>query len=384
LNFIKPASDGEATAVRANRIGTVIVVGVVFVVFGIIVGLTINWMPVQASAEATSIDSLFNFMMAIATVVFLIVECGIVYSIVRFRRRPGDDTDGPPDHGNTALEITWTAIPAVIVIVLTIYSYKVFADMQTPQANETVINVTGQQFSWSFEYPYQPYPDLTPEQNDAAKASMISNELHVPANRPIRMDIHAKDVLHAFYVPEFRVKQDAIPGRVTTVRYTPTVKGQYNVVCTELCGAGHAQMINVVVVQDPAEYDAFVEGLRAKARDAATNPRSPERGRSLMSTKYPCGSCHILADAGLTGIVGPSLEGIAAKAENNVDNRLTGSGVTTAEEYLRLSIMNPSAYLVPTFQNLMPKIWSNPNEMPDDDREAIVAYLLLQRPAAAP
>jgi cytochrome c2 len=132
-------------------------------------------------------------------------------------------------------------------------------------------------------------------------------------------------------------------------------------------------------VEDPADYDKFVADLRAKARDAATNPRSPERGKSLMSQKYPCGSCHILSDAGLKGTVGPSLDGIATKAGENVDNRLSGSGVTTAEEYLRLSIMNPSAFLVPTFQNLMPKIWSNPNEMPDDDREAIVGYLLTQK-----
>src|SRR5438094_561517 len=111
-------------AVKSNRIVTVIIIGVVVVAIGVIVGLTARWMPTQASAEAKSVDSLFNFMLAIATVVFLIVEGGIIYSIIRFRHRAGDDSDGPPDHGNTALEVTWTAIPAVIVFVLTIYSYK--------------------------------------------------------------------------------------------------------------------------------------------------------------------------------------------------------------------------------------------------------------------
>ncbi len=364
---------------KLNRISTVVIIGVVLIAIGVIVGLTANWMPVQASAEAASVDSLFNAMLAIATVVFLIVEGGIIYSIVRFRRKAGDDSDGPPDHGNTALEVTWTAIPAVVVFLLTIYSYKVFSDIQAPQDNETVIGVTGQQFQWTFTYPYEPFADLTPEQNKAAKTSMVSNELHVPSGRPVRVEITSVDVIHGFYVPEFRVKQDAIPGRTTTARFTPTEKGIYTVVCSELCGAGHAQMRNPVLVEDPAEYDAFIANLRSKARLAATDPRRPERGKQLIVQKYPCGSCHTLDDAGLKGIVGPPVNGIATKAQNNVDNRLSRSGVKTAEEYLRLSIVNPSAYLVPGYQDLMPKNFGDPSVMPEDDREAIVNYLLTQK-----
>ncbi len=364
---------------RVNRIGTIIVIGVVLCVIGVIVGFTVNWLPVQASAEASSVDTLFRVLLAIATVVFLIVELGIVYSILRFRRKPGDDSDGPPEHGNTALEITWTAIPAVIVFVLTIYSYKVFADTQAPQQNETVIGVTGQQFTWTFTYPYEPFPELTADQNAMAKANMISNELHVPAGRPMRVDIHALDVMHGFYIPEFRIKQDAIPGRVTTARFTPTEKGQYSVVCSELCGAGHAIMHNAVFVEDQAQYDKFVADMRTRAKEAATNPRLASRGKQLMQQKYPCGSCHVLDDAGLKGVVGPALNGVATKAANNVDGRLTKSNVKTAEEYIRLSITNPSAYLVPGYQDLMPKNFGDPTVMPEDDREAIVNYLLTQK-----
>jgi cytochrome c oxidase subunit II len=367
--------------VNSSRIVTVVVIGVVLIVIGVAVGLSARWMPVQASAEAVSVDTLFNFMLAIATVVFLIVEGGIVYSIIRFRRRPGDESDGPADHGNTALEITWTAIPAVIVFVLTIYSYKVFADLQAPQPNETVIGVTGQQFQWTFHYPFEEFPDLTAEQNAAAKASMISNELHVPTDRPVRADVTSLDVMHGFYIPEFRIKQDAIPGHSTTIRFTPTALGEYWVECSELCGAGHAQMsqINRVFVQSPEAYDAFVADLRSKARLAATDPRRPERGKQLMVQKYPCGSCHTLADAGIHGIVGPPLDGIATKAANDVDGRLTKDGVKDAAEYIRLSIGNPSAYIVPGFQDLMPKTFGDPNVMPEDDREAIVNYLLTQK-----
>jgi cytochrome c oxidase subunit 2 len=367
--------------VKSNRTITVIVIGAVLIAIGVVVGLNARWLPVQASAESASVDSLFNFMLAIATVVFLIVEGGIIYSIVRFRRRAGDDADGPPDHGNTALEVTWTAIPAVIVFVLTIYSYKVFVDIQSPQDNETVIGVTGQQFQWTFTYPYESFADLTPQQNEMAKANMISNELHVPKGRPVRVEIQSRDVMHGFYIPEFRIKQDAIPGHITTTRFTPSAVGEYAVVCSELCGEGHAKMstINKVFVEEPDKYDAWVTDLRTKARQAATDPRRPERGKQLMVQKYPCGSCHTLTDDGLTGTVGPSLNGIATRAANNVDNRLTNSGVKTAEEYIRTSIINPGAYLVPGYQNLMPKNFGDPAIMPEDDREAIVNYLLTQK-----
>lgn len=137
--------------VNSRRSVTVILVAVVFVAIGIAVGLAFQVPAAQASAEAVSVDTLFKFMLAIAAVVFLIVEVGIIYSIIFFRRKPGDDTDGPANHGNTALEVTWTAIPAVIVVVLTIYSYRVFADMQTPQSDALIIHVTGQQFVWSFQ-----------------------------------------------------------------------------------------------------------------------------------------------------------------------------------------------------------------------------------------
>ncbi len=368
-------------AVKSSRIITVVVIGVVLIAIGAFVGLTARWMPVEASAEAASVDSLFNFMLAIATIVFLIVEGGIIYSIIRFRRKAGDDTDGPPDHGNTALEITWTAIPAVIVFVLTIYSYKVFSDIQSPQPNETVIDVAGQQFQWRFTYPYEPYPDLTAEQNAAAQASMTSDELHVPVGHPVRVDITALDVMHGFYIPEFRIKQDAIPGHQTSTRFTPTLVGEYAVECSELCGTGHADMSrrNKVFVQSQADYDAFVADLRSKARLAATDPRRPDRGKQLMVQKYPCGSCHTLTDAGLTGTIGPNLNGVATRAANNQDNRLTGSGVTDAAGYMRKSIIDPSAYIVPGFQDLMPKTFGDPTVMPEDDREAIVNYLLTQK-----
>ena len=363
---------------NSKRIITVVAVGIVLIAAGVIVGLTARWMPVQASAEAASVDSLFNTVLAITTVVFLIVEGALIYSIIRFRRRPGDDSDGPPIRGNASLEIIWTAIPAVTVFVLAIYSYVVFVAEQTPQPNETVIGVVSQQFQWTFHYPYEPYADLTQEQNDQAKANMVSHELHVPVGRPVRVDITAVDVMHGFFIPVFRIKQDAIPGHVTTARFTPTLKGQYEVVCSELCGPGHSEMQSVLVVEDQQAYDAFVADLRAKARQGAANPRRAERGKQLMQQKMSCGGCHTLTDAGQKGTVGPALDGLAARAASDQDGRLTKSGSKDAEAYIRQSLLDPGAYLVPGFQDVMPKAFSDPGVTPPEDLDAVVNYLLSQ------
>jgi cytochrome c oxidase subunit 2 len=365
--------------VDSKRIITVVVVGIALIAAGVIVGLTARWMPVQASAEAASVDSLFNTLLAIATVVFLVVEGVLVYSIIRFRRRPGDDSDGPPIHGNASLEIIWTAIPAVAVFVLAIYSYVVFVSEETPQQNEIVIGVVGQQFQWTFHYPYEPYPDLTQAQNDQVKANMVSHELHVPVGRPVRVDITAVDVMHGFYVPVFRIKQDAIPGHITTARFTPTLKGQYEVVCSELCGPGHSEMQSALIVEDQQAYDAFVADLRAKARESVANPQQAAIGKQLLQQKLSCGGCHTLTDAGLQGTVGPSLDGLATRAASDQDGRLTKSGSKDAAAYIRQSILDPSAYIVPGYQDVMPKNFGDPSVMSPEELDAVVSYLLTQK-----
>jgi len=369
--------------VKPQRIAAIFIVGVVFIAIGVYVAQNANWFPVQASAEAGQVDALFNLMLGIATVIFLIIEGGILGSIIFFRHKKGDETDAAPNHGNTALEVTWTAIPAVIVFILAILSYQLFAQMQAPVTGEQTIDVTAQQFFWQFSYPYQDFPDLTKEQNAAAASNMVDKELHLAVGKPVVMSITARDVMHAFYVPEFRIKQDAIPGKVTNARFTPSLVGTYNVVCTELCGQGHSTMHAPVVVQSQSDYDKYISDLRNNARTAALDPRRADRGKQLMQTKYPCGSCHVLTDAGLAGNVGPHLDGVATRAAANTDNRLTGSGLTNdpanVAQYLRTSIISPSTYLVPGFSDLMPKNFGDPTVMPEDDREAIINYLLTQK-----
>ncbi len=245
------------------------------------------------------------------------------------------------------------------MLILAVLSFIVFQDMQAPQKNELALSVTGQQFKWTFIYPYEPFPDLTADQNTVAKSNMFSDVLVLPINRAIRMDITSLDVIHAFFIPEFRIKQDALPGSVTTARFTPSQMGQYTVECTELCGQGHATMHNLVQVVSNDDYLKFVVGLADNAKKAALDPRRADRGKLLMSQKYPCGSCHTLTDDGLTGTVGPKLDGVETRAEKNQDNRLTGSGIDpatmspqdAAAQYFRLSIINPSLFITPGFND---------------------------------
>ena len=346
---------------NAKIVGRLVLIGVVLLLAGLFVGAVNNLMPTEASAESKSVDALFNLMMVIATIIFLIVQGALLYSIVKFRKPKGDETDAAPVHGSTALEVTWTAIPAVIVVVLSLYSYQVFASQQTTNANEITIKVQGQQFVWSFTYPHD------------VKDNMLSgNELHLPVNQPIRMEITAVDVMHGFWIPEFRIKQDAIPGRTTESRFTPTVAGVYAVVCSELCGSGHGAMQAKVVVESQEDYDKYVQSLivhpPAKPNSGSS---SPEWGKYLViSNKYGCGGCHYLADAGINAHVGPEWTNIADIAGKQVPGQDARTRLTHA-------ILYPNEYVVPGYPaNVMPQNFGT--LMDDVDLNSIVDYLLKQ------
>jgi len=162
----------------------------------------------------------------------------MVYSFVAFRRRKGDESEGDHFEGNTTLEVVWTAVPLVIVIILGFIGWRTLLDVTRAQDNEVVVNVNGFQWSWAFAYP----------------DGVTSAELVLPVDQPARMEMTAKDVLHSFWVPEFRVKQDLVPGRTTVLRFTPTQIGEYKVRCAELCGLSHWSMESVVRVVSQEEF----------------------------------------------------------------------------------------------------------------------------------
>jgi cytochrome c oxidase subunit 2 len=213
--------------------------------------LQFDWFGDAASEEADPIDTLFDVMVVLSSFVFSIVLVMFFYAIWRYKAKPGDESDGEPIHGNTKLEIAWTVIPTVIVLFGAAYSWVILDDIEeeAPASERMQVNITGQQFKWTFEYPDE---------------GVTTNELHVPVGTQLNVRLTALDVLHSFWVPEWRIKRDAVPvgegGDEVDDEFvvTPDEEGTFNVVCTELCGVGHSTMRALAVVEPREEFDAWI------------------------------------------------------------------------------------------------------------------------------
>jgi len=210
--------------------------------------VSINWDGQEASTAAPKIDGLLNVMIVISSFVFSLVMVMLFYALWKFRAKPGDESDGEPIHGNTRLEIAWTLIPTIIVLFGAGYSWKVLDEIEEKQPNPLTVDVFSQQYAWSFAYPGKGYV-------------WKEGEFHVPVNRQIVFKMHAQDVIHSFWVPEWRIKKDNVPGITTTAIVTPDREGTYQLICTELCGFGHATMRAKVVVESPSKFDKWVGSL---------------------------------------------------------------------------------------------------------------------------
>lgn len=216
-----------------------------------VVMVNIDWLGMDGSVEKGPIITLLNVMIVLSALVFAVVLVMMVYAIWKYRAKPGDESDGEPIHGNTRLEIAWTLIPTIIVLFAGGYSWKVLDDIEEPADKQLTVSVFSQQFAWSFAYPGKEY-------------AFSEGELHVPVDRQIVFKLHALDVIHSFWVPEWRIKKDNVPGITTTAIVTPDKVGTYQLVCTELCGFGHATMRAKVVVEPPGQFKKWVEGLDQK------------------------------------------------------------------------------------------------------------------------
>ena len=213
------------------------------------VALIPTWLPVDASREAGRIDFTFWFVIAICIFLFAIVAAVIVYSVLYFRAAPDDLEDGPPVHGHTGLEIMWTAIPFVIVTAIAIVSGIVLSKNDAQGAGTLRINIQAQQFEFTFSYP------------DAGNAT--SPVLRLPVNRSVEFDMRSLDVIHAFFVPEFRLNEDIVPGLVTHLHVTPDRIGTYPFICNELCGLGHSLMRTVAIVMPDKAFDRWLAQQKA-------------------------------------------------------------------------------------------------------------------------
>jgi len=318
------------SAESRSHLKELLAIGLIASVIGVVLGIAIDWFPTQASEEAERIDTLWDVLIVFSVPVFVLVVVVVLYCVWRYGMKPGEELkDGPPIHGNTRLEIIWTAIPAIILVALCSYSYVVLTDIEAADARALNVRVVGEQFTWTFYY------------KDASGEEVASPQLYVPRGRQVNFTVQSLDVIHDFWVPAFRMKIDAVPGVDTHLRVTPKTNGRYPVVCAELCGLGHAVMRQTAHVVDPPAFEQWLEDRASGAADGGGGGGTDEAGGEAgapdgqtIFTDAGCGGCHALADAGTTGGVGPDLDdSLAQRDEAFIEQGIVEPDAEIAEGY---------------------------------------------------
>ncbi len=318
---------------------------VVLIVLGWLVLRPDALLPAQASAQAIPIDQLFNLHFKTIAILFGLIMGLMLYSIVFFRRKPGDTEDGAYIKNNTGLEVVWSVIPLGVVLAFAFEGAKTLAETERIDPQPLEVVVTAQQWAWHFEYPAY---------------NITTTDLVLPVNQQVLLRLTSMDVIHSFWVPEFRVKQDAVPGEEHQLRITPNKKGAYTLVCAEICGTRHAYMIAKVMVETSASFSQWVS-----QEQAAGSIDPVERGKFLY-TRYGCDSCHSLDGS---RVVGPTFLGIYDQKVQFED----GSDTTVDEAYMKESILDPGKKIVKGFTNAMPAdIGSNLTDAQIDDLIAFI------------
>ena len=241
---------------RRRSVTLAVVLALIATAIGIWLSYVIHWFPVQASTQARNTDRLYHVLVIATIPIFVLVVTVILYSVWQFRMKPGEELkDGPPIHGNTRLEVIWTALPAILLLGMVGYSFVVLAENEKKPAREIDVGVTGQQFVWTYQYP----PSVT------GGAPINSYKLYLPENESVEFNLRSKDVIHAFWIPAFRIQEDVVPGVVTHWRATPDRLGTYAVVCNLLCGVGHSLMRSTAHVVPEAQFKAWIKSQESTA-----------------------------------------------------------------------------------------------------------------------
>ena len=304
------------------------------------------WMPPAASTVADDVDALFNFIMIINYVFFAVIAVGTIWFAWKYRRRSDDQLATSQIKHNTAIEAIWVFGPLALCFVVFIWGFKLYLNMSVAPADAYEVQVSAQKWQWSFTQ---------------ANGETVPAVLHAPANRPVKLIMSSKDVVHSFFVPDFRVKADVVPGRFSTVWFEAKQPGDYQVFCAEYCGKDHSRMLATVRVLPQEEFDKKLkDGFVTMDKKIAP----AEYGKKFYKD-YACASCHSLDG---TAGVGPSFKGLWGRTEKLEG----GATVKVDEEYLRESIWDPKAKIVAGFAPVMPTFKGQIN---DDKMFAIIAYI---------
>jgi cytochrome c oxidase subunit 2 len=355
-----------------RRGSIVALLGLALIAGGVATAIAVvpTWLPVAASREAGRIHFVIWFVVVICIVIFALVAAVMIYEVLKFRVQEDDFEDGPPVHGHTGLEITWTAIPFVLVTAIAIVSAIVLS-RNDAQAQDTLrIDVVAQQFEFTFSYP---------EANNAT-----SPVLRLPEGRSVELYMRSLDVIHSVFVPQFSQKEDIVPGLVTQLHITPTKLGTFPLECTELCGLGHSLMRSQAIVMTPAAFDAWLREQKKTAGPAppttttstttststttatSTTPSSPSAAGLSVFNNSGCSSCHTLSAANATGTIGPDLDKLVAYAKQ-AKQPLT--------PFVHESIVDPDKYIQPGYsKGIMPPNFGQ--SLTKTQIDALVAFLV--------
>jgi len=311
--------------------------------------MSINLLPEQASTQAQTIDWLFGIHINLISFLFSLIVVFMLYSIIVFHKKKGDETDGPYITGNAKLEMVWTAVPLAVVLFVAFIGAQSLSDLQRRDPDALRVNVIASQWAWRFEYPAY---------------GVTSTDLYLPVNQQVLLLLQSTDVIHSFWVPEFRVKQDALPGGkefIRELRITPNEVGTYKVRCAELCGTSHYAMVADVVVVDQNEFDGWV----AEAQLGCD--LGPELCGQRWASNYGCFSCHSVDG---TDLVGPTWLGLYQSTVQTED----GNSYVVDDAYLLEAIINPNAKIHAGFPaNVMPQNFGD--QIPEDQLNEIIAYI---------
>jgi cytochrome c oxidase subunit 2 len=290
-----------------------------------------NWLrsiilPIEGSAYARQVDNLYIFIIGLSAFFFLLVAGLVTFFVWRYRRRGPDDLTPNITH-NFRLEVVWSVIPLLLVMVLFFWGFHNFMQARVAPGDALEIQVVGRQWLWQFEYP---------------DGTRTINEIHIPVGQPVRFILSSDDVIHSFYVPSFRLKMDALPNRYTELWFQPEQVGVHQLFCAEYCGTSHSDMLGQIHVDTPEDYQRW----REEGDETTQSMPLAELGRMLYESRG-CVTCHSID--GTRG-QGPSFTGIFGETQTMND----GSSVVVDENYIRQSILEPQANIVAGFEGIMP------------------------------
>ena len=378
-----------------------VVIGVIATAIVIPLALIVPWFPTKGSVQAGNVRTLYTVLLIATVPIFVLVETVVLFSVWKFRMRPGqEEMDGPPIHGNTRLEVVWTAVPAILIVSLCAYAYSVLRSNEDSKKGEMTVNVTTRQFAFEFSYPISPGKQV------------VSPVLYLAKDKPVVFRLRSLDVIHSFFVPSFSEKLDAVPGIVTTLRVTPNRIGTYPVECTELCGAGHSLMRSSVHVVSDAAFAswlksqpingpppvgtpppnviqavpgyAVVPGAGSSSSSPSTSSSSPSSssssasstsaaaGKAVFTGSAGCSGCHTLAAAGATGTVGPDLDvRLRTDCASPASEKVRG---TTLKQCIETAITNPYKWLPSGYSaGIMPSNFAQ--RLTQNEVQALVNFL---------